>query len=105
MVISSAPSYVIGLWIATIAFYAFLFVYFRHDRLPAAYWIVALLGIVGVFASGKLLSAPRYIVASFPFYWVLANRTSLAGRSVVLLAFAIVQVLLLWLAFTWSVPP
>jgi Gpi18-like mannosyltransferase len=105
MVISTAPSYVIGVWIATIAFYAFLFVYFRHDRLPAAYWIVALLGIVGVFASGKLLSAPRYIVASFPFYWVLANRTSLLGRSAVLLAFAVVQVLLLWLAFTWSVPP
>ncbi len=105
MVISTAPSYVIGLWIATIAFYAFLFVYFRHDRLPAAYWIVALLGIVGVFASGKLLSAPRYIVASFPFYWVLANRSSLVGRSAVLLAFGVVQVLLLWLAFTWSVPP
>ena len=105
MVISSAPSYVIGIWIATIAFYAFLCVYFRHDRMPLAYWIVAILGIVGVFASGKLLSAPRYIVASFPFYWVLANRTSLRGRTAVLVAFAAVQVLLLWLAFTWSVPP
>jgi Gpi18-like mannosyltransferase len=105
MVIGSAPSWVVGLWVATIAFYAFLFVYFRHDRMPAAYWIVAALGIIGVFASGKLLSAPRYIVASWPFYWVLANRDSSLGRAGVLIIFAAVQVLLLWLAFTWTMPP
>ncbi len=105
MAISAAPPYVIALWIATIGFYAFLFVFMRHDRLPVAYWVVAALGIIGVFASGKLLSAPRYIVASWPFYWVLANRSSMAGRVGVLAVFALVQVLLLWLAFTWSVPP
>jgi Gpi18-like mannosyltransferase len=105
MAIGEAPSFVIALWIATIAFYAFLFVYFRHDRIGPAYWIVGILAIVGVFASGKLLSAPRYVVVAWPFYWVLANRASLVGRLSVLAVFAMLQVVLLWLAFTWQVPP
>jgi hypothetical protein len=66
---------------------------------------VGILAIVGVFASGKLLSAPRYVVVAWPFYWVLANRASLAGRLAVLAVFAMLQVVLLWLAFTWQVPP
>jgi hypothetical protein len=105
MVISAAPPYITALWIATLAFYVFLFVYFRHDRIPAAYWIVAAIGIVSIFASGKLLSAPRFVAVSWPFYWVLANRASLLGRLAVLVVFAVVHVLLLWLAFTWRVPP
>jgi hypothetical protein len=105
MAIGEAPSFVIALWIATIAFYAFLFVYFRHDRIGPAYGIVGILAIVGVFASGKLLSAPRYVVVAWPFYWVLANRASLVGRLSVLAVFTMLQVVLLWLAFTWQVPP
>jgi len=105
MVIGTAPSYIIGLWIATIVFYVFLFVFFRHDRIAPAYWVMAALAIIGVFASGKLLSAPRYIVVAWPFDWVLANRESKAGRLAVLGVFGAVHVLLLWLAFTWSVPP
>ena len=76
MVISAAPPFIVALWVATIVFYTFLFVYFRHDRIGPAYWIVAALAIFGVFASGKLLSAPRYIVVAWPFDWVLANRES-----------------------------
>jgi hypothetical protein len=66
---------------------------------------VASIAIISIFASGKLLSSPRFIAAAWPFSWVLADRSSLLGRSAVLLAFGLVQVLLLWLAFTWSVPP
>ena len=105
MVIGAAPPFIVALWVVTIAFYSFLFVYFRHDRIGPAYWIMAALAIFGVFASGKLLSAPRYIVTAWPFDWVLANRDSLVGRAAVLAVFAVVHVILLWLAFTWRVPP
>jgi hypothetical protein len=100
-----APSWIIALWVGSLAFYAFLFVFFRHDRIRPAYWVVAIIGVVTIFLSGRLQSAPRYLAVAWPFDWVLANRTSLAGRSAVLLVFAALQVLLLWLAFTWSVPP
>ena len=105
MAIGAAPPFLVGIWVATIAFYTFLFVYFRHDRIKPAYWIMAALAIFGVFASGKLLSAPRYIVVAWPFDWVLANRDSLVGRAAILAIFAAVHVILLWLAFTWRVPP
>jgi hypothetical protein len=105
MVIGAAPPFIVVLWVATIAFYTFLFVFFRHDRIGPAYWIMAALAIFGVFASGKLLSAPRYIVVAWPFDWVLANRDSLVGRAAILAIFAAVHVVLLWLAFTWRVPP
>jgi hypothetical protein len=105
MAIGTASTFIVALWIATIAFYAFLFVFFRHDRISPAYWTMAVLAIFGVFASGKLLSAPRYIVMAWPFYWVLANRASLVGRAAVLGVFAVIHVLLLWFAFTWQVPP
>jgi hypothetical protein len=100
-----APSWIIALWVGSLTFYAFLFVFFRHDRIRPAYWVVAIIGVVTIFLSGRLQSAPRYLAVAWPFDWVLANRTSLAGRSAVLLVFAALQVLLLWLAFTWSVPP
>jgi hypothetical protein len=105
MAIGTAPTMIIALWVGMIAFYAFLFVYFRHDRIGPAYWLVAIIAIFGVFASGKLLSAPRYMVTAWPFDWVLANRESKIGRSAVLAVFAVLHVALLWLAFTWSVPP
>ncbi len=105
MAMGVAPSLVVALWVASLAFYAFLFVYFRHDRIKPAYWLVAILAIVGIFASGRLQSSPRYLAVAWPFDWVLANRDSRFGRSLVLTVFAGLHALLLWLAFTWSVPP
>jgi hypothetical protein len=105
MGVGTAPSFILALWVASIAFYVFLFVYFRRDRIAPAYWIMAILAIVAVFASGRLQSAPRYLAVAWPFDWVLANRSSQTGRAAVLAVFAVLHVLLLWLAFTWSVPP
>jgi len=45
MVIGAAPPFIVVLWVATIAFYTFLFVYFRHDRIGPAYWIMSALAI------------------------------------------------------------
>ncbi len=100
-----APSWIVALWVGSIAFYAFLFVFFRHDRIRPAYWVVAIISLVTVFLSGRLQSAPRYLAVGWPFDWVLANRESRLGRGAVLLVFAVVHVLLLWFAFTWTMPP
>ena len=102
---SVAPSWIIALWVGALAFYSFLFVFFRHDRIRPAYWVVAVIGVVTVFLSGRLQSAPRYLVVAWPFDWVLASRKSRVGRGAVLVAFAVLQVLTLWLVFTWQMPP
>ena len=102
---SVAPSWIIALWVGALAFYSFLFVFFRHDRIRPAYWVVAVIGVVTVFLSGRLQSAPRYLVVAWPFDWVLAGRKSRVGRGAVLVAFAVLQVLTLWLVFTWQMPP
>jgi hypothetical protein len=100
-----APEMVITYWIGAIVFHAFLFVYFRHDRMPPTYWLVAIVLLASVFLSGSLQSAPRYLAVAWPFYWVLASRESRIGRSAVMGIFVVMQIVLLWLAFTWSVPP
>lgn len=100
-----APGLVIALWLGTLLFHVFLLVFFRHDRVRPAYWLVALLGVASIFLAGRLQSAPRYLAVAWPFDWVLANRTSRVGRGIVLGGFAAVQVLALWLAFTWQAPP
>jgi Mannosyltransferase (PIG-V) len=105
MGMSVAPSWILGLWLGSLVFYAFLFVFFRHDRIRPAYWVVAIIGLVSVFLSGRLQSAPRYLAVAWPFDWVLASRGSRIGRGIVLLGFALLQVLMLWLVFTWQMPP
>lgn len=100
-----APSWIVALWVGSLAFYTFLFVFFRHDRVRPAYWVVAFIGLLSVFLSGRLQSAPRYLAVAWPFDWVLANRRSRVGRGAVLVAFALLQVLTLWLVFTWRMPP
>ncbi len=100
-----APSWIIALWVGSLAFYSFLFVFFRHDRIRPAYWVVALIGVLSIFLSGRLQSAPRYLAVAWPFDWVLANRRSRAGRGAVLVVFTLLQVLTLWLVFTWRMPP
>lgn len=100
-----ADTGVLALWIGSIAFYCFLFVFFRHDRIRPAYWLLSILTVAAVFLSGSLQSAPRYLAMAWPFAWVLANRQSRLGRGLVLAVFVTLHVSLLWLAFTWRVPP
>ncbi len=102
---SQAPEWVIGLWVGSIAFYSFLFVFFRHDRMRPAYWLVAIIALATVFLSGRLQSAPRYLAVAWPFDWALADRRSRIGMATVLFVFAMVQAVLLWLAFTWTLAP
>lgn len=100
-----APSWIVALWVGTLAFYAFLFVFFRHDRIRPAYWVVSVLSVATVFLSGTLMSTPRFLAVAWPFDWVLASRESRLGRAIVLGAFAVLHVALLWLAFTWRLAP
>jgi hypothetical protein len=104
-IIAVAPTAVIAYWIGAVVFYGFLFVYFRHDRIRPAYWLVAVLAVASVFLAGTLESAPRYLAIGWPFAWVLANRRSSAGRGIVLVAFAIGQAVAAWYSFTYAVAP
>ena len=101
----ASPYAVIGLWLGVIVLYTFLFVFFRHDRIRPAYWLVAILAVAGIFLAGLMQSAPRYLAVAWPFTWVLANRRSRVGMALALAGFALLQVVFLWLHFTWSVPP
>jgi hypothetical protein len=101
----AAPTALLVYWIGAMAFATFLFVFFRHDKVPLAYWLVALMAVLSVFLSGWLQSGPRYIAIAWPFAWVLANRQSVIGRRVLLAVFAAGQVVVAWLAFTWQAPP
>ncbi len=100
-----APELIIGLWLGTLLFHVFLLVFFRHDRVRPAYWLVALLALGSIVLAGRLQSAPRYLAVAWPYDWALAGRASTVGRGLVLAAFAGLQVACLWLAFTWQVPP
>ena len=70
-----------------------------------AYWLASALSVATVFASGTLMSTPRFLAVAWPFDWVLASRGSRLGRALVLGVFATLHVALLWLAFTWRLAP
>jgi hypothetical protein len=100
-----APPAALAYWVGSLSFYIFLFVFFRHDRIRPAYWLVALIGVASVFLAGYLQSAPRYIAIAWPFAWALANRDSTIGRRLVLAAFVAGQALAAWFAFTLVLTP
>ena len=100
-----APPWMMLLWLGVLGFYTFLLVYFRPDRIRLPYATVAVLAIATVFLSTSWMSSPRFLAVAWPFAWVLANRRSRWGRGTVLAAFALVQIVLLWLAFSWQVAP
>ena len=104
-VVGQAPAWVMAIWIGALAFYTFLFVYFRKDRMRPAYWLVAIISVASVFLAGRLQSTPRYLAVAWPFDWVLAGRESRLGRATVLGVFALLHVVLLWLALTWRLAP
>jgi hypothetical protein len=103
--VQSAPPAALAYWVGALAFYVFLFVFFRHDRIRPAYWLVSIIGVASVFLAGYLQSAPRYIAIGWPFAWVLANRRSRIGRGLVLAAFAAGQAVAAWFAFTLLLTP
>ena len=100
-----APEWIYAIWIGILAVYVFLFVYFRHDRIPLPYLTMAVMTVATIFISAGLQSSTRYLAVAWPFAWVLANRRSRFGRSAALVVFAVGQVVLLWLAFTWRLAP
>ncbi|MCU0506519.1 MAG: hypothetical protein MUE82_12270 [Chloroflexi bacterium] len=94
-----------ALWFGSVLFSMFLFVFFRPDRMPAAYWLVALLPFASMAAAGRFLSATRFLAVAWPFDWVLALRRSRWVRVVVPIVFVALQAASAWLAFTWKIHP
>jgi hypothetical protein len=105
--VAALESYVaFGLWFGSLLFYMFLFVFFRPDRMPAEYWLVALLPYVGLAVSGRpLLSATRFLAVAWPFDWTLARRRARWVRVVVPVVFVVLQGVCAWCAFTWKIHP
>ena len=62
------------LLIGTLLLYTFLLVYFRPDRIPMPYALMAVVALLSVMASLRLLSVGRYLAVVWPFDWVLARR-------------------------------
>ena len=62
--------------VVTLFAYAFLFVFFRTDRIPAAYVVLAAVFLAAAVLSGTLESIGRYGMMAFPFIWALAGRGS-----------------------------
>jgi hypothetical protein len=93
------------LWLATLAFYVFLCVYFRRDRMPRGYVAWSIIAIATVFSAGRLQPAPRYLAVAWPFDWTLALRRSTWIGGVVLVIFVALQGLFAWLTFTWQSAP
>ena len=91
-------------WLGLVAFYAALFAFFRRDRVPRAYLVLAILPFIEVLLAGRIRSAPRYLAVAWPFDWVLARRRALVGR-LVLVAFVAIQCLAAWWAFMSSAAP
>jgi hypothetical protein len=88
----------------TLFFYLFLFVFFRHDRMPLSYWILAALPFAQMLAAGRAMSVPRFLAVVWPFDWVLAQR-GIVARRVVLAVFVALYCVLAWFAFTWRLSP
>jgi hypothetical protein len=90
--------------LGALVFYAYLLVYFRRDRMPAAYGALAFISITSMIAVGRVVPAPRYLAVAWPFDWVLALR-HIAVRRLMLAAFLVLYRVFAWLTFTWRYAP
>ena len=94
-----------AVWLGSILFHLFLFVYFRPDRMPATYWLVAAIPFAGLVAGSRITSSTRFLAVAWPFDWVLARRRAAWVRLVLPTLFLVLQGALAWLAFTWKIHP
>ncbi len=90
---------------AVLLAYTFLFVYFRTDRMPVPHAAYAILALATIIPSGRILSAPRYLAAAWPFSWTLANRRSSWFQQAWLALWAGSFVLFAFLGFTTMLAP
>ncbi len=94
-----------SLWLVSILFAVFLFVFFRGDRIRLPYALLAFLAVAGIFGAGRLMSAPRILGVAWPFDWALALRRSRWVHLLVPAVFIGLHVVFAWLAFTWQAAP
>ncbi len=63
------------IWVATVAFHLALLAFFRRDRVPLPYVLVALLPFIGFLAAGRVMSSSRHLAVAWPYDWTLARRS------------------------------
>jgi Mannosyltransferase (PIG-V) len=96
---------IVLLLVGVLCLYLFLFVFRRADRLPRAYTTLALVTVLTTLATGRLQSGARYLVAAWPFSWILASRRAKWFELVGLAAFAALFVVHAVLHFTQALAP
>ena len=65
---------VVAVLISVRLIYVFLLVYFRHDRMPPAYGVLAVTVLAVTVGSLRIVSAARWLAVAWPFSWTLARR-------------------------------
>jgi hypothetical protein len=103
--VTSGGTVIPTLWLLTLFWYAFLFVFFRRDRMPLPYGLVAVVSLGSLVTTGMLASAPRYLAVAWPFDWTLGLRRSRWATIGVPIVFVGLQCVFAWLAFTWQAAP
>ena len=93
------------LLVGVLAFYVFLLVFLRRDKVPWPYRVMILIAFLTVFVSLRLQSLPRYMAVVWPFSWVLAKKRSAWFELVGLSASAILFVVFAFLNFTQTLAP
>jgi hypothetical protein len=91
--------------VARLAFYVFLFVFRRRDRIPAPYTALAMVSLVTALASTRLMSTARFLAVAWPFDWILANRRAAWFELTGMAAFGALFVIHGVLHFTQALAP
>src|SRR5262249_38900748 len=86
--------------IAVAALYLFPLVYLRTSRIPRADAAYAIVGLLALALTARIVSLPRYLAVLWPFPWLFTSRRSTLFRGVALAAFVTGFVGFAWLNFT-----
>jgi len=101
---------IVVLLVAVLVFYTALLLFRRVDRLPAPYAALVIVTLLTVFLSvplnnSLLQSVARYLVAGWPFAWILANRKAAWFATVGPAAFGALFAIFAVLNFTQTLAP
>jgi mannosyltransferase PIG-V len=97
----SIPTWVIVVaLIVVVAMYLFQLVYLRRSGIPRPEAAYAIVGLIALSLTARIVSLPRYLAVLWPFPWLFTARRSAAFHAAGLAAFVAGFVVLAYLNFT-----
>jgi hypothetical protein len=101
---------IVLLLVGVLAFYMFLLVFLRPDRMPVAHGVLAVVMLAATFVSmfvntTLIQSIARYMAVAWPFGWILANRRGPTFELVGIAGFAALFVVFAVLNFSQALAP